>query len=237
MTSPSAFARRTPLSRHLERQNATWRALSDAAIAETVPGEPDPRHLALIDLSPLPRIGFKGRGTIAAVQKRGIVLEATPNRAFSQPGGGLCLVLAPSEVLLLSSIKGAGSPLYGSEESWQLETDERTFPLPRRESHAWLMATGRAAPAMLAKLCAIDFRRHKFPNLSIAQTSLAKLTAIITRSDIGQTPAFHILADSASALYLCLTLIDAGHEFGGGLAGLAGLEELEVHEATQGHSQ
>ncbi len=42
------------------------------------------------------------------MQARGIAVEATANRAFRQPDGGLCLVLAPCEVILLSNLNGDG---------------------------------------------------------------------------------------------------------------------------------
>jgi len=41
-------------------------------------------QLVILDLSGQPRLGFKGRGTLAAMQKRGIVVEKQPNRAFPQ---------------------------------------------------------------------------------------------------------------------------------------------------------
>ena len=49
---------------------------------------------------------------------------------------------------------------------------------------------------MFAKICGIDLRLAKFADLSIAQTSVAKISAIVTRADIRDPPAFHILADS-----------------------------------------
>jgi sarcosine oxidase, subunit gamma len=230
MVDPLAYARRSPLRRRLEAEGAAWGDLGDVAVAETIGDAAPSGGIAIVDLSPLPRLGFKGRGTIPAMQSRGISVEATPNRAFRQPDGGLCLVLAPGEVILLSNLAGDGERLAQLESGWRIEDEERTYPLPRRDSHAWLAVAGQAAPEMFAKLCAIDLRRDKFPDLAIAQTSIAKMSAILTRGDIGADPVFHLLVDSAAALYFCDCLLDASDEFGGRIVGLKELQKSKANE-------
>jgi sarcosine oxidase subunit gamma len=232
MTTPSSTApdhhlRRTPLRVSLEKAGARWTALDDIAIADGLGTIEGARHLAITDLSPLPRLGFKGRETIPAMQKRGVVLEATPNRAYRQPDGGLCLVLASTEVILLSPLGGDNGRLHGLHDASRIEDNERTYPLLRSDSHAWFVVSGAKAPEMFAKICGVDLRLTKFPDLSIAQTSVAKLSAIVTRADIRDTPAFHILADSASALYFFDCLTDAAQEFGSTIACWTVLRNLE----------
>ncbi|MEI9900066.1 MAG: hypothetical protein WDN31_07950 [Hyphomicrobium sp.] len=227
MIDPAAFPRRSPLRHRLNAEGATWRALGDVAIAATIGKPAAPGDIVIADLSPLPRLGFKGRGTIPAMQARGIVAEPTPNRAFRQPDGGLCLVLAASEVILLSNLAGNGERLAQLEESWRIEDEERTYPLRRRDSHAWLAVAGPALPEMFAKLCAIDLRRDKFADLAITQTSIAKMSAILTRADRGANTVFHLLVDSAAALYFCDCLLDAAAEFGGRLVGSDVLQKFE----------
>lgn len=227
MTTPDQFPRRTPLRPALDRAGATWMPAGEAAIADGLGSVADARHLALADLSPLPRLGFKGRETIAVLQKRGVVLEAQPNRVFRQPDGGLCLVLAPGEVILLSSLTGDGAVLDALLTGWSLESGERTYPLLRGDSHAYMLVTGSKAPELFAKICGVDLRQDKFPDLSIAQTSVAKLSAIVARADIGGTLAFHILADSASALYFWDCLQDAALEFGTQVVGIQAIRKLE----------
>ena len=225
MVDPVTLPRRSPLRRRLQAAGAEWRKLDDIAIADTV-DEAAAGGIVVADLSPFPRLGFKGRGTIPAIQARGIVAEATANRAFRQPDGGLCLVLAPGEVILLSNLNGDGERLAQLEADWRIEDEERTYPLSRRDSHAWLAVAGEALPEMFAKLCAIDLRRDKFADLAIAQTSIAKMSAILTRADMGTTPVFHLLVDSAAALYFCDCLLDAADEFGGRIVGLKALQKL-----------
>lgn len=234
---PATTLARSPLDRLLHERGAEWTHCAGSTIANTLATAPNPAELALFDLTSMPRIGFKGRKTIEAMTARGIALQAKPNCVFPQTDGSLCLVFAPSEVLLLSTLTGNGTRFTELEESFSLENDERTYPLPRRDSHCWLAITGRHAPAILAKLCAIDMRFQKFPNHTIAQTSLARINAIVARADIGDTEVVHVLADMASALYLSTCLLDAAGEFGGEFAGLGRLEIRQArHDAIGGHS-
>jgi sarcosine oxidase subunit gamma len=226
MVDPVTLPRRSPLRRRLQAAGAEWSKLDDIAVADTV-DESATGGIIIADISPLPRHRINGRGTNPANQSRGIALEATPNRAFRQPDGGLCLVLAPGEVILLSNLRGDGERLAQLETEWRIEDEERTYPLPRRDSHAWLAVAGEPLPDLFAKLCAIDLRRGKFADLSIAQTSIAKMSAILTRADVGATPVFHLLVDSAAALYFCDCLLDAADEFGGRIVGLKALQKLE----------
>lgn len=225
MAGPLEFTRRTPLRRLLEDKGLGWRTIGETAVAEA--GRPEGeagKKLTLSDLSPLPRLGFKGRGTLEAMKKRGIDLEPVPNRAYRQPDGSLCLVLGAGEVLLLSNMRGEGERLGELLNSWRIEDEERTYPLLRRDSHAWFHVEGAAAARMFAKLCGVDLRPERFVNLSIAQTSLAKLSAIIVRDDRPDTPAYHVLADSAAALYVFECLLDAASEFGARVAGIESVQ-------------
>jgi sarcosine oxidase subunit gamma len=185
-------------------------------------------EISIADLSALPRLGFKGRGTLVAMASRGLMLEGTPNRAFRQADGSLCLVLAPGEVFLLSNLAGDGSRFEAMEAGWRISDEERTYPLPRRDSHAWFAIFGVALPLMMAKICAVDLRHDKFADLSIAQTSVARLNAIVLRADIGTEPVLHLLADSASAAYFLDCLRDAAAEFGGKIVDHAAMGRLGV---------
>ena len=79
---------------------------------------------------------------------------------------------------------------------------------------------------MFAKLCGVDLRVDHFPDLAIAQTSVARSNAIVIRDDLGATPTFHLLGDSASAAYMWDVLLDAMAEFEGAPVGLKALKAL-----------
>jgi sarcosine oxidase, subunit gamma len=169
--------------------------------------------LALADLSSVTRLGFKGRGTLDAMKKRDIALEAVPNRAYRQKDGGLCLVLGASEIILLGVTEKSASAISMFENAWRIDDLERSYPVPRLHSNCWFRLTGNKASEMMAKLCGIDLQPRIFDNLQIAQTSVAKLNAIVVRDDDGDACAFHIFADSASKDYLARCLKDAMQEF------------------------
>lgn len=180
-------------------------------------------RLALVDLSLLPRIGFKGPGTPEWLAAMNLELPA-PNRARRQADGALVARLAPREALLLAREEG---PLARLEAAWRQARRDRPgepigYPVPRADSHFWFLVTGTQAPAMLAKLCGVDLRPHRFEPLQVAQTQAMRLSAIVIRDD-GDLPAWHLLADSASAEYAWDCLVDAMAEFGGRPAGLDAL--------------
>jgi sarcosine oxidase subunit gamma len=74
--------------------------------------------------------------------------------------------------------------------------------MPRAETHCWLALTGACTPEMRAKACGVDMRAHKFPDDYVVQTSVARINAVVIRHDLGDAPAFHLLADSASSALL-----------------------------------
>lgn len=75
--------------------------------------------------------------------------------------------------------------------------------------------SGPLAPDVLPKLCALDFHDEAFPNQHVAQTSLAKVRALLIRLDddaaIGR--AYFIAVDRSLAAYAWDALTDAMREF------------------------
>jgi sarcosine oxidase, subunit gamma len=237
MSAPRDFPCRSFVYRKLLERNATFEALGDAAVARDFgdvgrEGE-TARHLGLADLSPLPRLGVKGAGTPDWLAGQGIRIPDESNRAVRQPSGVLAARLAPSELLLLGDLSGEPAPLDSLAAAWRAEPHSpvpperpRGYLLPRRHSHFWFVVSGERAAAMFAKLCGVDLRPGKFANGRIAQTSLARMNAVVIRDDRGGTLAYHLLGDSASAEYLWDCLIDAMAEFDGAPVGLAAVRGL-----------
>jgi len=234
MIAPGDFPRRSFVARRLAAAGARFGDIKGAAVAldfgDAAVEAESANRLGLADLSPLPRAGFKGAGTAGWLATQGLEVPAESNRAARQPGGELAARLAPGEILILGDLDGQGGLPGRLETAW---TDAplppespRGFPVPRRDSHAWFLVSGGQSPAMFAKLCGVDLRPAKFPDLSIAQTSVARLSAIVIRDDRSGTFAYHLLADSASAAYLWDCLIDAMAEFDGRPVGLAAVRAL-----------
>jgi sarcosine oxidase subunit gamma len=232
---PTALTRRSFVYRVLQQGGARFAAVNDAAIAVDF-GRPleaeaaQARSMGIADLSVLPRTGFKGAGTVEWLTSQGLSIGADSNRAYPQAGGELAARLAPTEIFLIDSLAGRGELIrrLNAAWSWGSETPRRLigYPMPRAESHAWFLVTGERAPGMFAKICGVDLRPHRFAIGAIAQTSLAKMSAIVIRADLGEVPAYHVLADSASAEYLWGCLLDAMAEFAGAPVGWAAVRQL-----------
>lgn len=235
MALTTEFSRRGPLDRKLAEAGAIFDTQARAAVALEF-GDPGAeleaaRHLGLADLSVLPRTGFKGAGAPAWLTEQGLVLPKESNQATRQNGGEVAARLAPNEVLILGCLAGMkGSLPETLEASWAAlplpPAAPRGYPLPRRDSHGWFLVSGAQAPAMFAKLCGVDLSPGKFDDLAIAQTSIAGVSGIIIRDDRGEQLAYHLLCDSAFAIYLWDCLIDAMTEFNGRPVGLAAVRSL-----------
>lgn len=199
-------------------------AVAGAAFAEVAGGEMAmrfPRHdeaaalarMALADLSPWPRTGFKGREAMAWLAAQGLEIGAESNRAYRQKDGALVAKLAPTEAVILDALT-AGGAAARLDAAWSYP-QEACWRVPRQDGALWFLVSGAHAPVMFAKICGVDLRPHKFDNLRIAQTSVARMNAIVIRDDLGNVPAYHLIGDSASARYLWGCLADAAAEFGG----------------------
>ena len=165
-------------------------------------------QIGIADLSPLPRIGFKGPESDRWLETQGYSYATALNRAYLQHDGSLICRLAENEMLWLNGFQNpCPPPDIGMN-------DAGCYAIRRQDSHIEVVVLGAATVDMMAKLCAVDLSPHAFQNLSIAQTSVARLSAIIVRSDIAETPAMRILVDSSSARYFWQCLLDAMEEYG-----------------------
>ncbi len=222
MTDPTQHTRRSFVYRKLVEAGAVFRETADGVVAASFPDEPNP--LGLADLSPIPRCGFKGPKALAVLAAAGLPIPEANNTAVTIPGGGLVARLADSEALLLGDFSGAADPLSDYAET----TGAGCYAMPRRDTHAWFMIVGEDAAGCLAKICGVDLRPSHFAAGEVAQTAIARINGILIRNDRGDTLAYHILADSASAPYLWDCLLDAMAEFGGGPVGLDRLISFAV---------
>ncbi|MBN5495456.1 sarcosine oxidase [Pseudomonas aeruginosa] len=169
---------------------------------------------ALIDLTDLPRVGFRGVDSAAWLSERGYQLSEVPNRALPQADGALVARLSQTEYLLLGSLADRGERIAAEEAGWQL-TDLGNYLLPRQDSHAWLQLSGQHVAEVMAKLCGVDLRPQAFPVGCVAQTSAARLNVILINAGSFDLPRLHILCDRASLEYFRGALLDAMDEFGG----------------------
>jgi sarcosine oxidase subunit gamma len=227
--------RRSPLYRRHTELKAEFESLGDASLVsrygELAAEIESAAQLGLADLSALPRIGFKGAGAPQWAISQGIKLPESPNHSVVQDDGALVGKLSHQELLILSDLAGS-SALVNSLEPVQIESLKQsepaaqTYHLPRAHSHSCLAVTGTAAAEMFSKVCGVDLRSHKFAQGQIAQTSLAKINAVIVRHDLAETPCFYVLSDISTVEFLWDCLLDAMQEYAGVPVGVAALRSL-----------
>ena len=231
MTAPAEQPRRSPLYRALEAHGARFEALGGFAIAENYGREAAAEtaqagSLGLADLTPLPRIGFKGWNIAPWLAGHGVEMGEASNRAYAQADGTRIARLAPGEALVLADRRGAGPLIATLDQAWSMAEADGCFRVARDETSCWLLLSGAHAPSMLAKVCAVDMRPHVVAPDAIAQTNVARLNVIVIRGDLGQVPAFDLITDIASAVYLWGALLDAMAEYDGAPVGLAAIRAL-----------
>jgi sarcosine oxidase subunit gamma len=230
ISSASSVTRRGFHYRDLSRPGVEYRAIDGAAVAWRF-GKVEPeceaaRTLGIVDLSSLPRTGFKGRDTATWLAKQKVKVGEASNKAYKCGKGSLAARLAPGEVVVLGARDGSDTLWSKLESAWTFDAG-LTFPVPRRESSFWFNITGDCAERMFMKICGIDLRARSFAQHDIAQTSVARTNCIIIRDDIGKDRVYHMLGDSASASYMWGCLLDAMEEFGGRPVGLEALLALK----------
>lgn len=213
--------RRSFVAPRLIAQGAHFANVGDTAVATEFPDLSAPQ-LGVIDLNPLPRIGIKGPTTFEHLRAQGWPVPEHNNTAVATSDGGeLVCRLSDAEVLVLAApepwLATHASPVDALAAS---AGDNGPWPVPRRDSHCWFALRGEEGASCLQKLCGVDLRLDSFPAGSIAQTSIARLNGIVCRSPTAPD-TFHILADSASAVWFWDVLLDAADEFGGGPLGLS----------------
>ena len=228
--TPESLARRSFLYRELAGLGARFEEINGCAVAVDF-GDPAgeahaTRHLALADLSALGRCGYKGPRALDWLRSQNVRIGEADNQAYRQDGGALAARLAPTEALLLGALDGSEpGPTFAAPAS--AEPAPGVYRVPRASANAWMAGTGEAAAGRFAKVCGGDLRPARFADAALAQTSLARLNAIIIRDDKSTIPAYHVLADSAAAAYLWMSLRDAMEEFDGRAVGLAAIRQLE----------
>ena len=231
MTIPAEHTRRSPLYRALEGHGARFEPLGGFAIASDFGREPadeaaQAESLSLADLTPFPRIGFKGWNIGPWLAGAGAEMGEASNRAYPQADGTRIARLAPGEALVLADRAGKGPLIETLDGAWSMVEADGCFRVARDETSCWLLLTGAHAAPMLAKVCAVDLRPRAFAQGAIAQTNVARLNVIVIRGDIGSVPAFDLITDIASAVYLWGALLDAMAEYDGAPVGLGALRVL-----------
>jgi len=130
-----------------------------------------------------------------------------------QPDGHVLARLGPSEYLGLACTPDAVHPAGLPAFSVGGDNEPGLCPVPRFDANAWFVVVGSRAAEMLAKICGVDLRAKTFADATVAQTIVARASAIVIRDDLDGVLRYHLLVDRTMSAYLWDVLRDAMTEF------------------------
>lgn len=152
-----------------------------------------------------------------------VLVHAPPNGAVAErlgvsfgrsrrnADGTLILRVRPAQWLIFADA-GDAAALTREWEGAAAETDEFVSVLDVTPGRAVVRLTGDTAPALLAKVCALDL--DSAPDGSALRSSVAKVNAEIVRADEpGGRRSYLIACERSYGSYLIDALADAGAEF------------------------
>lgn len=165
-------------------------------------------QITLTDVSHHGMIDIRGR---TAEQNLKTLYDAVPD----SPGNvtvtrdGLLARLRPDQFALLLT-EGANRNVLNALGSAAVTITDVTH------GRAIMLLSGAQAGEVLPKVCGLSFHDAAFPNLHAAQTSLAKVRALIVRSDRDSLPAYYLVVDRSLGAYVWGVVDDAAQEFRAG---------------------
>ncbi|MDR1062761.1 MAG: hypothetical protein LBL48_02310 [Azoarcus sp.] len=168
------------------------------------------RLCALADLTNLPRLGLRGRAAAERLATEGFRLPDVPNRLTRADSGETLLRLSQGEYLLLGSPADRGARVRALEGALPKAGENALYFLPRQDSHAWFRLGGPRRFEVMAKLCGVDLSPAAFAADAVAQTSVARINAVVAND--GRGGALHLLFDRPSAVFFREALLDAMRE-------------------------
>ncbi|MCB5160739.1 sarcosine oxidase subunit gamma family protein [Marinomonas algarum] len=163
------------------------------------------------DCTVFSRAGFRGTGAEAFLASHGIAIPTKPNESLSCQASLVVLRLSRSEFWIISTDNSEHAKIEALEVAAM--GVENVYPLYCQHSHACFMLTGAETENMFSKVCGVDLRNNVFPVGAVAQTSVARTGAIVTKQTHAQGDYFLLFADIASVQYLWEALTDAAAEF------------------------
>lgn len=160
--------------------------------------------LALTDLSLQQRSGVRGAGASAYLVQQSYPLPNAPNQLVPTDSDAWVMSLSHREFWLLQPAqKAVASAMQGEALASEV------WPLYCQHSHAWLQLAGAPRAEVMALLCGVDLSQAAFPEGSVVQTQVARVTSIIAHHAEGQASVFSLFVDQSLAVYLWEALEDA----------------------------
>lgn len=231
--SPQSQPYRSYIYRQLQAAGAHFTQCRQAAIAAGFSSrdaeQAQLKRLCLADLTPLPRLGFKGAGVPEWLQSQGVAIPHAANTTARDSQHGLIARLGFNEIMLLADAAVQGEQYDRLVQTWQAggtDVPAQANLLLRAHSHACFGLYGGYADRVFAKLCAVDLRPDFFKAGDLVMTSVARVAATVIRDDVISLPVYKLLVDGGYAVYMLDCLADAMSEYDGDFIGVEALADL-----------
>ena len=214
----TAPIRYSPIHGWLKAHAAQWGPLGDASIALNF-GDADSEQMAakqlgLCDLSGLSKLGLKGPGAAARLQRHDVGIPGEMFATGPISGDGLIARLGAEEFFLED---GFGGTLV-AELGKQLGSTEPGIYRVDRHDGTFLLC-GTRAPEVFAQTCGLNVR--ELPTGRMVFTRAAGVNCMILPQPIGETIAYRLWVDPSFASDLWHSLYEITSELGGRVVGAA----------------
>jgi sarcosine oxidase subunit gamma len=166
------------------------------------------RHLALRDLSALPKLGVKGAGAEAWLRSHGIDVPTATYDTRPIEGGGLIARLGATDFFLEGGASDTVLPHLSTElaqcpsQVYRVERQDATFVLE-----------GVEAPKVLAQLCSIDFCSAPVGRVCLTRVGGVNCAVLPQGSDAA--PVFRLWVDYTWAVAFWEILAEVSGDLGG----------------------
>lgn len=167
--------------------------------------------LTIKDATTYSRVGFRGKGAEAFLISQGMPIPNNVNQTCLDQSGVMVLRLSQTEFWIIGINNDHDSLIHSLEVS--ANNVHNLYRLYCQHSHALLLLQGDNIPLMLAKLCGVDLSNNAFGTGSIAQTSVARVNAIVAYEKIQADNLYLVLCDIAYSQFMWDALEDASSEF------------------------
>ncbi|BFM49712.1 sarcosine oxidase subunit gamma [Marinomonas sp. THO17] len=169
-------------------------------------------RIKIEDYTQVSRIGFRGPDVEAFLASENLPVPTQPNLSLLDASGIRVVRLSNTEFWLLDETQQNAQRIMDMEVS--ALKGEGIYRLYCQHSHAMFVCVGEDCESMFAKICGVDLSRHAFLVNQLAQTSVARVNAIvINAASESQSGRFLVLSDIASSQHLWDALWDAAEEF------------------------
>jgi len=152
-----------------------------------------------------------------------VMLKADANGAFSDAGLAYGRVRRDGARLEIGSSPGEWLHLAPPTDRARLLDDLGAVAAGAAElvtvsdlthGRAMMRLTGADAPALMAKICAINLADTATPDLAAFRTSVAKTVTDVVRDDVDGRRSYLLICDRSVGQYLFDCVLDAGREWG-----------------------